>query len=145
MLCRSVPALTRVPLICGIAIAGASALPASADAWQGNTFQSPNGNVICQFTGRFIACGSYASEKIVLMSFYSRPLKGRVMPQPSVQPHTLANLMWWNASDPAGGTGKIRCRSFPRYMFCKNATGWSFRIGRSFLQVFHRGTLYATL
>lgn len=127
-------------LIASVAVV-ALALPASASAdWTSNTFRSPTGNLICKLRpsqGR-ISCGSFASQKVIVMGTNSRPVQGfSITWNGSENWPVLRYGQRYNVGQP------ISCTSLFSGMKCQNATGWFFKIERQTIWVGRYGqTLY---
>jgi hypothetical protein len=119
------------------ALAGLVIIPASASAWTGSTFRSPTGNLVCKWRGwtQSIACGSYASQKIVGMTTTGRPKQGLRMTFGDSTFHTLSYDNFWSTNNRS-----ITCWSRYAGIRCTNQSGWAFFISRNQIDVYYRGS-----
>lgn len=113
---------------------------AHADAWQGNEFHSPSTNLVCKYWNGGLTCGSYASQKIVTMTPYGRPLQGRYLGVTGQTSHLLPYGWTWHTN---GYT--ITCTSLFSGMRCVNRAGWAFKIYREGYTVSYRGQVLWTI
>jgi hypothetical protein len=59
---------TRIAAVAGFAALCAVLLvPASAQAWRGNDFKSPSGNIVCHYAGNWIACATLNNSNVVVV------------------------------------------------------------------------------
>lgn len=116
-------------LITLVALA-ALALPATADAWIGNVFQSPTGNLVCKYRPSFdsIACGRWNDQRIVSMTAYSSAREGIRMTWGDESPRTL-----YYGQQYRGIGSRITCGSFYNGIRCTNFRGHGFFINRDTL------------
>lgn len=134
----------RKSLIASVALCAALVLPASASAdWTSNTFRSPTGNLVCKlrpYPYSRISCGSFWSQKVVVMGTNTRPLQGaRITWDGSESWPTLYYGQRYNMGQP------ISCTSLYSGMRCQNTAGWFFKIDRSTIWVGRYGQTYYTL
>lgn len=115
---------------------GGEALAVQRSTWVGNTFRSPTGNLVCKYRGWTdrIACGSYASQKIVSMTSTSRPVEGSLITFGDEQSHLLPYGTDWHTVGRA-----ITCSSRFSGIRCTNKAGWAFLVYRQGVDVFYRG------
>lgn len=129
-------------LLITLAALAALAVPATASAadWTSNTFRSPTGNLVCKlrpYPYNRISCGSFASQKVIVMGAYSRPVQGySITWDGSESWPTLFYGQRYNVGKP------LSCTSLFSGMRCQNAAGWFFKIDRSRVYVGRYGQTF---
>jgi hypothetical protein len=104
--------------------------PVVADAWTGNVFKSPTGNLVCKYRSGLdsITCGRWNDERMVYMNTVSAAVEASRMNWSGESVHTLYYGETWR-----GNGSRITCFSGYNGVRCTNWRGHGFFINRDTL------------
>jgi hypothetical protein len=122
--------MNKKGIITALLVTGACLVPEQADAWYGNVFKSPTGNLICKYRASFdsITCGRFNDERIVSMTAYGAAREGAALAWHGEAVHVL-----YYGEKYRGIGSHITCGSYYNGIRCTNWRGHGFFINRDTL------------